>query len=287
MQSPPPHASEFRTDPIANVRLWHVLPLLLVATAIALAVIGPAPPPELEQKAQALAVAAAIVAWWRWTVADATRRAGYRAAPPRGAVLNQAARVAVCCFLVTLLWVVLKHQIGIPSLGLVEAPTLVDTKSRGELQWLSAITVGLFAPAAEELLFRGALFRKWRLSWGARNAALVSSVLFGFLHAQPITSMVFALAMVVLYTTTRTIWAPVAAHAMNNTLAVALTGAGPLLPTALLAAAADWRMQLAALVPALLGTLWLARFLGRNWHTLGAPLDGVVPPSAVASPVNA
>jgi membrane protease YdiL (CAAX protease family) len=276
MQSTMPLASEPRTDPIATVSLWHLLPLLCVASAVAVVLVGHPSPPELEKKVQALAMAAAVVAWWRWVVADATRRAGFRAVLPRaGAVLRQAGMVALCSFLLTMVWMTVRSWIDLPSLGLVKAPTLIDNKSSLEIRALSVLAVGLLAPAAEELLFRGALFRKWRLSWGARNAALVTSVLFGFMHSQPVTSSLFALSMAVLYTTTRTIWAPVAAHMLNNLLAIALLSAIPVIPTALLVAAADVRVQLAALVPGIAGAFWLVRFLRRNWHTLGDPVDGV------------
>jgi len=124
------------------------------------------------------------------------------------------------------------------------------------------------------MLFRGALFRKWRLRLGPGRAALVTSVLFGLMHANPPTSILFALSMSVLYTTTRTLWAPVAAHVINNLFTVGLANSGRFLPLAVLQAAADWPLQLASLVPGLLGTWWLVRFLRRGWHTLGDPVHG-------------
>ena len=105
------------------------------------------------------------------------------------------------------------------------------------------------------MLFRGALFRKWRLRLGPGKAALLSSVLFGLGHAVPITSGSNALALAVLYTTTRTLWAPVVAHVMNNLVTVALANCPHVLPPALLLeAVTDWRLQWASAVPALLGT---------------------------------
>jgi hypothetical protein len=66
----------------------------------------------------------------------------------------------------------------------------------------------------------------------------------------------------------------VVAHIVNNLFGVTLVNFVHLLPLAVLQAAADWRLQLASLVPGLLGTWWLARFLRRGWHTLGDPVHG-------------
>jgi CAAX prenyl protease-like protein len=130
---------------------------------------------------------------------------------------------------------------------------------------------------AEEMLFRGALFRKWRLKLGPGKAAVLTSVLFGLAHSSAPTSALTALSLAVLYTTTRTIWAPVAAHVMNNLFAVSMAHSGRLLPLAVLEALSDWPLQLAGMVPALFGTFWLVRFVRRGWHTLGDSVDGVPP----------
>jgi membrane protease YdiL (CAAX protease family) len=263
-------------DPIAKVGLWTLLPVVLGASAVALAVVGQAPPPELENKAQALGIALAVIGWWRWVVADVTRRAGFVAPVPSvWSVLKPAAQVALASILATLLWVVMEHLLRLPRIGLVQAPTLVDSRSGGETQALSALVVVLVAPVAEELFFRGSLFRKWRLRWGGGKAALATSVLFALLHSSSITSGLFGLAMVMLYTTTRTIWTPVVAHLLNNLFPVVMTVARPVIPDQVLAAAAGWPFQLAALVPGLAGTFWLLRFIRRSWHTLSDPVDGV------------
>jgi membrane protease YdiL (CAAX protease family) len=277
------------TDPIAKVSLWTLLPLVLVASVIALAITGQEASEELENKAQALGVALSIIAWWRWAVLDVTRRAGFVSpAPGVGTVLKPAAEVALAGILTTLAWLVLEHLLRLPIIGLVEAPTLVRTKSGSEIVVLSVLVVVVVAPAAEELFFRGALFRKWRLRWGAGKIALATSVLFALGHSRFVTTCLFALALAVLYTTTRTIWAPVIAHMLNNLFPAALTIALPLIPREALAAAADWPLQLAALVPGLAGAFWLVRFIRRGWHTLSHPVDGVteradVVPSSISS----
>jgi membrane protease YdiL (CAAX protease family) len=276
-------------DPIAKVPIWTLLPVVIVVGAVSQAVVGQALSPELENKALLLVVALAVIGWWRWTVADVTRRARFFARMPSvGNVLKPAAKVALAGILTTLLWVVIQHQLRLPRIGLVEAPTAVDTRTGGGTEALSVLAFVFAGPAAEELFFRGSLFRKWRLRWGGGKAALATSVLFGLLHSTPITTSLFGLALVMLYTTTRTIWAPVVAHMLNNLFPVVLTLAGPLLPYELLAAAATQPVQLAALVPALAGTFWLVRFIWRSRHTLADPVDGVTAdsgatPSSISS----
>ncbi|HEU4577412.1 MAG TPA: type II CAAX endopeptidase family protein [Polyangiaceae bacterium] len=259
-------------DPIAKVPLWTLLPVIFVADAIASVVQAP----ELEKTVPALCIALAVIAWWRWTVADVTRRAGFvPPVPSLGSVLKPAAKVALAGILTTLLWLIMEHQLRLPRFGLVDAAHLADRRSGAGVQALSALTVGLVAPAAEELFFRGSLFRKWRLRWGGGKVALLTSFLFGLGHEYAITTGLFALAMVLLYTSTRTIWTPIAAHMLNNLFPVVLLAARPVIPIQLLVAATTLPVQLAALVPALGGTFWLVRFIWRNWHTVSAPVDGV------------
>lgn len=268
-----PHTSS--ADPIAAVRLWPVLLLILVASAIVAVLLPPSPSPELKDKAYAVAVFAAIVVWWQDAVAGATRRAGFQPSRPSiGAVLLLSSKVALGLILAKFVWSLLANAVGLPRVGLVTAPTLGAREPTAQSFVFTVLLVAVLAPAAEEMLIRGALFRKWRLRLGPGKAALLTSVLFGLAHPSAPTAFLAALSLAVLYTTTRTLWAPVAAHAMNNFCSVALGHSVHLLPRPVLEAAADWRLQVASLVAGLLGTLWLARFLRRGWHTLGDPVHG-------------
>jgi membrane protease YdiL (CAAX protease family) len=259
-----------------KVPLWTLVPVVIVASATSQAVIGGAPSRELENVAAFLGVALAVIGWWRWTVADVTQRAGFiPPVPSVRSVLTPAAKVAFAGLLTTLLWMLLEHSLQLPRIGLVDAAQMLNRRSGAGTRALSALTFVLVGPTAEELVFRGSMFRKWRIRWGAGKAALATSVLFGLGHEYAITSGVFALALVTLYTTTRTVWAPVVAHMLNNLFPVVLSLAGPLLPLELLAAAGTRPVQLAALVPALAGAFWLVRFIRRGWHTVSDPVDGV------------
>lgn len=263
------------TDPIAAVTLLSLLPAFIGSRLVVWVVLGQSPPPGLEEKVNAVVTFAAIVAWWLWIIGGATRRAGFRSSIPSfGAVLKLSSKVALAGIMAKLLWTLLDHALQLPRIGLVTGSKLFTGGPTAQSFAFTVFLVALLGPVAEEMLFRGALFRKWRLLWGPGKAVLLTSVLFGLGHAVPITSGLNALALAVLYTTTRTLWAPVAAHIMNNLVTVTLFKALRLLPLALLEARTDWRLQLAAAVPALLGTWWLIRFVRRGWHTLGDPVHG-------------
>ncbi len=88
------------------------------------------------------------------------------------------------------------------------------------LQALLLIVVVLVGPIAEEILFRGILFRRLLRRWPPLLAALGSSLLFGAAHFDLVGSTLMGLALVALYVQTRSLWAPVAAHAINNLLAM-------------------------------------------------------------------
>lgn len=119
----------------------------------------------------------------------------------------------------------------------------------------------VLAPSAEELLFRGILFRRLLRRMGALPAALVSSVLFGALHADHVGATLLALALMVLYAETGSLWASIAAHALSN-LAVILVEWTRVIPDSALSS--PW---LAACV-VVLCVPWLAWALQRGIRKL-------------------
>lgn len=91
------------------------------------------------------------------------------------------------------------------------------------------VTTILVTPFAEEIFFRGFLF-KWmsghRPIW---LAALVSSTLFGVMHILPpqaISAALLALVLCWLYWRTGSIWPAIAAHVVNNALGVLIGASG-------------------------------------------------------------
>lgn len=99
------------------------------------------------------------------------------------------------------------------------APTGLDIDDP-VLQLPLLIVVVMVGPIAEEILFRGILFRRLLRRWPPLLAALGSSLLFGAAHFDLVGTTFMGLALIALYVQTRSLWVPVAAHALNNLLAM-------------------------------------------------------------------
>lgn len=89
-----------------------------------------------------------------------------------------------------------------------------------------AAIVAVAAPVVEEVLFRGVLLHRWAHRWDLRTGIVLSSILFGLLHVEPLGHFVFGVAMCALYLRTGSLWAPIAAHAINNGLVVLMVAPG-------------------------------------------------------------
>ena len=95
---------------------------------------------------------------------------------------------------------------------------------------LAFVTLVVIAPVAEELLFRGYLYGKLRKSVPFWAAAVITSLVFGFVHGQWNVALdVFALSLVMctLREITGSIWAGVLLHAVKNGLAFYIVFVNP------------------------------------------------------------
>jgi len=132
---------------------------------------------------------------------------------------------------------------------------------------LAVITVVVVAPITEELLFRGILLHRWTAKWGITPALLLTSLVFGILHANLVGLSVFGLMMALLYLKTRTLIVPIICHALNNLVAIGLE----LLPKDTNTTdPADILEQLNAywwigMVYVVLSAPWLIDFMLKNW----------------------
>jgi membrane protease YdiL (CAAX protease family)/GNAT superfamily N-acetyltransferase len=88
----------------------------------------------------------------------------------------------------------------------------------------------LIAPVVEEVLFRGILMQRWARKWGTLTGVIVSSALFALGHVELLGHFVFGVAMCALYLRTRSLWVPIATHALNNFLASMVQLAGVISP---------------------------------------------------------
>lgn len=102
---------------------------------------------------------------------------------------------------------------------------------------LAAIVV---APVAEELFFRGFVYRALRNRFRVWSACAINAIVFSLVHVQylgtPLVFVViavFAIGACLAYEATGSIFVPIAIHAAFNTLATAGTDAGYAVPIAI------------------------------------------------------
>ena len=94
---------------------------------------------------------------------------------------------------------------------------------------MQLLILGIVVPVAEEMMFRGILFKRFRERQGFWYSAVCSSVFFAFMHAsttQTIYALLLGLMLSYLYEKFRTIKAPVILHIVMNMGAVFLTETG-------------------------------------------------------------
>ena len=96
--------------------------------------------------------------------------------------------------------------------------------------FLELITAGFVVPIAEELIFRGVLFKRMRdvagLTWGI----IVSSVIFGLVHGnlvQFVYATLLGAVMCFVYIRCKNIIAPILLHMAANTISVLLSDCKP------------------------------------------------------------
>jgi membrane protease YdiL (CAAX protease family) len=78
----------------------------------------------------------------------------------------------------------LSVRLSTPDPQWIQAMTENLPRNRVELL-LALVTVSIMAPLAEEIIFRGLLFRLVRRTWGIPHAFAISSLVFAIVHFQP------------------------------------------------------------------------------------------------------
>lgn len=97
------------------------------------------------------------------------------------------------------------------------------------LSWDGALGMlilgGVAVPFAEELFFRGVIYRFIRVRWGVLAATLISAILFGVLHGDiSIAGATFVMGIVLawFFERTKSLWPSVAIHITNNSVKILL-----------------------------------------------------------------
>jgi membrane protease YdiL (CAAX protease family) len=84
---------------------------------------------------------------------------------------------------------------------------------------------GFLAPFAEELFFRGILYRWLRQRWGVAPGILISGLIFGILHGDwAVGGAAFVLGIILAWSfeKSNSLWAAFIIHAINNSVKIAL-----------------------------------------------------------------
>lgn len=167
--------------------------------------------------------------------ASAAERAASRAAVRRGSTWGWVAVTAMVVFALSALATTLARQFGVEPEPTNQEPI---RQALAASPWFVGLFVVLIAPMYEELLFRRVLFGRL---WAAGKPVLgmwLSGIAFALMHEPPgMTGNPWPSAMLLwavyafmgiafawVYRRTGTLWASIAAHALNNALALLVLG---------------------------------------------------------------
>ena len=92
--------------------------------------------------------------------------------------------------------------------------------------WIGILAIALVGPLLEELLFRGAITRELLCRYSPKKAILLSALLFGVFHLNPVQvvgATLIGLLLAWLYWRTRSIVPGLVLHILNNSLSLYLS----------------------------------------------------------------
>tara|TARA_R110002095_G_scaffold194363_2_gene172630 strand:- start:294 stop:1553 length:1260 start_codon:yes stop_codon:yes gene_type:complete len=110
---------------------------------------------------------------------------------------------------------------------------LVKQMAENNPLWALVLVIAVFPAIGEEIVFRGLIGRGLLARWGLIPGIVITSIMFGMVHAHPAHVMaVIPLGMFMhfVYYVTRSFWAPVLVHFLNNAFAVTMAKMATELP---------------------------------------------------------
>jgi uncharacterized protein len=139
-----------------------------------------------------------------------------------------------CGLLIVSYLIILLHNVILMLLG-------VDTQGDQILQLLAAldapvwfILVGvIFAPIVEELFFRGFLFQGFRQKYGWVKGGLLSSVIFGMAHLDPVAfipTTILGILLAYMYHRSNSVWPGIILHVLVNAMGMCAAYAATQMP---------------------------------------------------------
>jgi len=96
---------------------------------------------------------------------------------------------------------------------------------------LTILVIAIIGPIAEEFIFRGVLLKRLMKKTSMWGGIIISSILFGILHADIIGAFAFGVIASLLYLKTSNLLIPIIMHIINNSTAVMWMYVAPTWPS--------------------------------------------------------
>ena len=172
--------------------------------------------------------AAGSFAWWRLAKAGRNPFRPLRSPEIRAILLGVSALVVLRVG--TGIQLVLTHQTKHVQAGFEHFDVVTRAPAVTAIGvTLGVLTMVIVAPLVEEIIFRGLLFGAIVQRMGVLASALITALLFGLIHGDPVlfpTLAALGFVTALAYAATGNLWVPITLHALNNALgAVFLVGA--------------------------------------------------------------
>jgi membrane protease YdiL (CAAX protease family) len=134
--------------------------------------------------------------------------------------------MGIGCVFLSQLILMISEYIGILNFDNLESYDQLISSIIGQSPtWLILLTVGIVAPIAEELLFRGLIFHMFNRHLNIKVALIIQGLLFGAFHmnlVQGVYASVLGIVLGLAYLLTGSLWIPILLHIVNNSVALLL-----------------------------------------------------------------
>ncbi|QDT21210.1 CPBP family intramembrane glutamic endopeptidase [Gimesia chilikensis] len=131
-------------------------------------------------------------------------------------------------------WSLVAKQIPIlERFNEMQTMEIVKDMAANNSLWSLILVIAVFPAIGEELIFRGMIGRGLIARWGLVPGIVITSIMFGIVHAHPahvIAVIPLGMFMHYVYYVTRSFWAPMLVHFMNNAFAVSMAKMATAIP---------------------------------------------------------
>ncbi|QDT88944.1 CPBP family intramembrane glutamic endopeptidase [Gimesia algae] len=122
------------------------------------------------------------------------------------------------------IWTAFAEQIPwLQQFDKMQTMEIVKDMAEKSSLWALILVIAVCPAIGEELVFRGAIGRGLLARWGLIPGILITSIMFGLVHMHPahaIAVIPLGIFMHFVYVVTKSFWAPVLVHFLNNAFAV-------------------------------------------------------------------